>query len=359
MIAGGVVVGLTVVGGVGPANGGGLAQASDEADVACPAFPNWTPPVDWTEKSDAEIAQEVALRRVSELDYLAWTVLGDRFVDSWGVSAIYGADAARVTIGVFELKEAEVDSLTERLTERLQGVIDFPLYVVNRPFSRQQVNELRAKANAAWRLPGGWAMNNLVYYGSGLVLLQASPECLDIARSAVISTTGQEPIVGDELKALLATPAPPPGFLYTEAWNPPSGHPEVALQSSEVLLLVGESNSPTLEPATATVKPEPATVKATTAKVKAAAVKKHVKASSHPKVRVKVSVPGVERPEGRITISWGKSRKTVSLKANAKGSITVKLPKMQKGKYLLTARFVPNDADMARARSKRIALRIV
>jgi hypothetical protein len=83
---------------------------------------------------------------------------------------------------------------------------------------------------------------------------------------------------------------------------------------------------------------------------------KSVKASVRPTVAVKVSGKSVARPTGKVTVTWtngtAKGSKSVTLKAAAKGKISVKLPALAKGTYAVTAKYAGNGAVSAKSAKK-------
>lgn len=75
------------------------------------------------------------------------------------------------------------------------------------------------------------------------------------------------------------------------------------------------------------------------AKAKVTARVKNAKVGKRAKVTVRVKAAGLARPKGTVTVKYGKKSVKVKLKASKKGKVTVRLPKLKKGKYKITVRF--------------------
>lgn len=93
------------------------------------------------------------------------------------------------------------------------------------------------------------------------------------------------------------------------------------------------------------------------AKVTTKLLKASVKRSQRAKLRIKVKVTGIAKPTGKVKVTWAKGKKKVSktykLKAKHKGSITIRLPKLAKGKYKVSTRYQGSSVVEAKKGAKR------
>ena len=80
-------------------------------------------------------------------------------------------------------------------------------------------------------------------------------------------------------------------------------------------------------------------------KPKVTASAKSVKAKKRATVKVKVKVAGLAKPAGTVTVKYGKRSTKVKLKASAKGKVSVKLPKLKKGRYSIKVSFKPTGSS--------------
>lgn len=88
---------------------------------------------------------------------------------------------------------------------------------------------------------------------------------------------------------------------------------------------------------------------------------KSVKRSKRAKVVVKVRAPGVEKIAGKLTVRFGKKQKSVRLKASAQGKVSVRLPKLTKGKYAVKVTFKPSGSTAryaTSAKATKVSLRV-
>jgi methionine-rich copper-binding protein CopC len=332
---------------------------------------------DWTTMSDAGIADALGVGAATQADVNAWRILGERFVATWTTQLPEDQGGWRVVVGVRDLQNSEVAALKERL----RSITHVPVEVANRDFSRAEFFDLTNRAMAA----GGW-VSNWIRPDAGLVIEEATVECLAPVREALLTATGKAPIEGAAADAAYAALMRPFGESEIAGWVPDDGQPAVLLRAgAPVNTAVGggiaggwvvESPPPANEgqvtpevvtpetPAPEVAPPDRGAKQVTSAvasRVKISSTAR-VAASSRAKVKVTVKVPGVRAPEGKVTISWGKGAKvtTVTLKKSAKGTVTVRLPKLAKGKYKLTAHFVPADAHRVLGSASKVrGLRII
>ena len=97
------------------------------------------------------------------------------------------------------------------------------------------------------------------------------------------------------------------------------------------------------------------------AKSKVTAKTKSVKVGKRAKVTVRVKVAGLKKPAGTITLKYGKKKVKVKVKAKHAGKVTVRLPKLAKGRYKLVASFKPSGSTAryaTSAKSKKVTLRV-
>lgn len=103
-------------------------------------------------------------------------------------------------------------------------------------------------------------------------------------------------------------------------------------------------------------------VKKNKPKVKISLVKKKIKRSARPRVKVTVNVGHLtKRPHGKLRASYGKKSKTFNLKKGRKGKVTLKLPKLKKGKHTIRVRYIPAKGlkkHVAAANSKKVTIRV-
>jgi len=94
------------------------------------------------------------------------------------------------------------------------------------------------------------------------------------------------------------------------------------------------------------------------AKVSAKLAKKSIKAKQRGKVTVTVKISGIKKPTGKLLIRDGKKTiKTVTLKAKHQGKVTVKLPKLKKGKHKISAQLKATK-QLAKSTSSKKNLRV-
>ena len=105
---------------------------------------------------------------------------------------------------------------------------------------------------------------------------------------------------------------------------------------------------------------------ATTTKVTKVAPKvkvkttKRISRTTRPKVTVRVTTPLTTKPTGKVRITYGKRTRTVQLKARHKGKVTVRLPRLAKGKHKIRAKYTPATrykSYLKAARSKKLTVR--
>ena len=94
------------------------------------------------------------------------------------------------------------------------------------------------------------------------------------------------------------------------------------------------------------------------AKVSVKLAKKSIKAKQRGKVTVTVKISGIKKPTGKLLIRDGKKTiKTVTLKAKHQGKVTVKLPKLKKGKHKISAQLKATK-QLAKSTSSKKNLRV-
>lgn len=94
------------------------------------------------------------------------------------------------------------------------------------------------------------------------------------------------------------------------------------------------------------------------AKVAGKLAKKRARAGKRAKYRIRVKVAGVARPTGRLVIQDRKKTvRTVRLKTKDKGRITVRLPKLSRGKHRIRVVYQGN-ATVKKKASKRVTVRV-
>ena len=101
-------------------------------------------------------------------------------------------------------------------------------------------------------------------------------------------------------------------------------------------------------------------VKVTKAKAKITGklAKKRVKATKRARYTIKLKVAGVPKPQGKVVIRVGKKKiRTITLKAKHRGKITVKLPRLAKGKHKIKATYRGN-ASIKKKTTKVVTLRV-
>ena len=104
-----------------------------------------------------------------------------------------------------------------------------------------------------------------------------------------------------------------------------------------------------------------AATKVKKAKAKLAVKAKSVKARKRAKVVVRVKVSGYAKPAGTVRIKYGKKTVKAKLKASAKGKVTVRLPKLTKGRYKLTVRFTASAKTkkyVTKPKATKVTLRV-
>jgi hypothetical protein len=323
---------------------------------------------DWTELSSAAVADLVARGQLSAADFRAWQILGERFVATWQVTLPVDGDPERLVVGIWNLRDSEA----EGFRVLLRPISHLEIEVENRSFSRAQLIELHKSVVSAFGAPGGWVGLYVRDY-AGLVLVEALPACLDEARAALIHSTGLTPIEGSDADAIAAAVVPPQGgFAQAEIWGPTGEHPEVLLRGNRVNtpetgagFNPGEgviSSDETVTDAADGPANQITVSNAMTKPVKPilkVSVKERIKASSRIKVKVTVRGSGINRPVGKLTISWGKGRKTVAIRGSDQGTVTVRLPSLPLGRYRLSVQFKSRGDLILDSSLKRFRFRVV
>jgi hypothetical protein len=92
------------------------------------------------------------------------------------------------------------------------------------------------------------------------------------------------------------------------------------------------------------------------AKVSVSVSKARVSRSVKPAVRVKVSVAGVKNPTGKIRLAWDGGKKTVKLRKADHGRVVVRLPRLAKGSYAITAKYFSGSSATRNATARPIRL---
>lgn len=127
---------------------------------------------------------------------------------------------------------------------------------------------------------------------------------------------------------------------------------------------VGQQLSVTVTPVKAGHLVLPMTSAPTAKVAKAAAkvtakAKKKIKAGKRGKVTVKVKAPGVT-PTGKVTVKFGK--KKVTKKLNRKGKVTIKSPKLKRGKYKVAVNYkgstTVSKARLAKKKAKKLTITV-
>lgn len=101
--------------------------------------------------------------------------------------------------------------------------------------------------------------------------------------------------------------------------------------------------------------------KVTKGKPTVTATVKPVKAGKRAKVKVTVAAAGMPKPNGTVKVKYGKKTVKATLKASAKGKITVKLPALAKGRYAVKVTFVPSTKSkklLVNASAAKTTLRV-
>jgi hypothetical protein len=179
---------------------------------------------------------------------------------------------------------------------------------------------------------------------AGLVIVEAPPWCIDQARAALVATTGQAPIEGEEAAAVYSAVTSGPSSDIA-GWSAPSGHPEVLLRANWIIEASGPGS-------------EQAVPEAVDSTVKVVGTVRFA-ASDKPKVKIKVGIPGLSYPAGKVLLTWGSAgRKVVSVKKSAKGTVEVTLPKLAKGRYGLNVRFTPTDPAVKASKAKKVWIKV-
>jgi hypothetical protein len=312
-------------------------------DEECKPWGEFVPRPDWTQRSEADIQRAVAFGEVRQTEVDAWRILGDRFVATWGARRPGDTDMGRVMVGVWNLQDTEV----EELNSRLASIADYPVEVALRTFSRADFVALTNRVLEAINT-GGWSGYSVRDH-AGLIFVDALPKCLSHVRAALIAATGQIPIEGAEADAVEA--ALVEGGFGTAGWTPASGRPEVLLRPNEVMEAGGDVG---------------AAVTPVTSKTSLTTKTKKVSASSTLKARIKVKLSNGDRPIGKVRVYWRatsknlKGSKVVKVTRASKGNLTLNLPKLPRGKYQLTARFVPTQKTIMKSpTSKKVSIRVV
>lgn len=116
------------------------------------------------------------------------------------------------------------------------------------------------------------------------------------------------------------------------------------------------SSSPAVAGATSSA--VPVRVVKAAAKVSGRLRTKRIMVGERARYRVRVTVPGVARPTGRLVIRDGKNRiGVVKLKAKHQGRRTVRLPRLAKGKHRIRVVYQGN-ASIKKKASRRVTLRV-
>lgn len=100
------------------------------------------------------------------------------------------------------------------------------------------------------------------------------------------------------------------------------------------------------------------TVAKVASKTVAKLAKPKIKANQKGVLTVTVSAAGVPGPTGKVTVKDGKKViATVTLKANKLGKLTIKLPKLKKGKHQILVSY-SGDAAIAGSKAKKVTLKV-
>jgi hypothetical protein len=177
------------------------------------------------------------------------------------------------------------------------------------------------------------------------------------ASSAAVSIAGTAR-TGKPLTAI-GTPAAPwkVEYQWRRSGQPIAGatgptYTPTAADAGKTLTLEARATAEGYEPAIWT----PAvSIAKLTPKVTAKPVAKRVAANTRPKVRVTVRVPGIAAPVGTIKVRFGQSVKSYKLTAVKKGTITVRLPVMERGTSTVRAWFA-GTSQIAKRTAKTFRL---
>ncbi|MDR1151465.1 MAG: Ig-like domain-containing protein, partial [Bifidobacteriaceae bacterium] len=193
-------------------------------------------------------------------------------------------------------------------------------------------------------------------------------ECLAAAAEAIQAATGQAPLQGADAAAFYAGATS--ALTYANSWTPPPAPvvlltPGLAVTPLHGAIFVAPGGTDGAGFSTSSVSrsgvtdagkraaPKVGAKTRVTAKVAKAKIGRGTRAT----VKVTVKVPGSAKPTGKVAVSWGSRTKAVTLKASAKGKVTVKLPRLSRGTYRLTVRYV-DSAGKATSSSKAVRLTV-
>ncbi len=110
-------------------------------------------------------------------------------------------------------------------------------------------------------------------------------------------------------------------------------------------------NGPVTTPPTKTAKAN--------SSIKVRLAKKKIRATKRVKATVTVKAKGVARPTGKIVVTVGKKKVAKKLKARHKGKITVKLPKVKRGKHKVRANYKGSKTVKKSKTKKAVTLRVL
>lgn len=88
---------------------------------------------------------------------------------------------------------------------------------------------------------------------------------------------------------------------------------------------------------------------------------KNVKARKRPRVVVRLKGVGLAKPRGTVRIRYGKQTLRTKMRPKHRGKVAVRLPRLDKGRYRVVVRYVPNAKSkkhVRKAKSKRVTLRV-
>ncbi|MDR1295570.1 MAG: Ig-like domain-containing protein [Bifidobacteriaceae bacterium] len=315
-----------------PASG---ADALDDPPESCDTVDSgsWR---DWVDMGSPSLAPDAVAYPVA---MAAWQVLGERFIEIW-----MEGDAAHQTyaVGVWNLRQDEIADLTSRLAAAGVSGVEWR----HRGYSRAQVNALVAAVETALRAAGGWTAYGPMHH-VGVVSVSYLPECLAAAAVAIEATTGRAPLQGADAAAFYAGVSA--ARIDAGAWTPPS----------EPVVVLTPGSRPVAQPATDSA-PSSGKVSARSGRaakttVVAKAGTATLRAGGRATVTVSVKVAGSPRPVGTVVVSWGKGTKTATLKASAKGKVTIRLPRLSRGTYKVKAKYIDSNG---KATSSSAALRL-
>ena len=89
--------------------------------------------------------------------------------------------------------------------------------------------------------------------------------------------------------------------------------------------------------------------------------KKKISRTARAKLTIRVKTPLAKKPTGKVKVNYGKKSRTVTLKARHKGKVTVRLPRLAKGKHKIRVRYIPAKSYkpyLKAKKSKTVTLRV-